>query len=636
VAERRTALAVLGVLILAAALAALGYAVGLWGGSPSKRSPRGPYRTVATRGPASPRCTPQTLNRSAVLAGTGLSVSPLPGTMVAEPSTQISLLGAPARAISDVSVVGSRTGAHVGRLIPYSQGDGASFLVERPFAAGEQVSVRGALREAGASKSFQYSFTVAHQDPLPDITAAYKTSAHPVGLQHFHSAPTLEAPSVHVSTPAGADSEAGDILAAVYASANGPGGPLIFEGDGQLVWFKPLPAKISATNLQLQSYDGKPALSWWQGKLLPQGFGEGEEIIDDAAYRQIAVVRAGNGLYADLHDFQIDADDTALLTAYDPIHCDLATLGGPANGAVTDGVFQEIDLKTGLVRREWHALDHVAISASYAKLEAGKSRAAFPFDFFHVNSLQQLPGGETLISARNTWTIYAANSATGQVLTRIGGKHSTVVMGPGTRTAWQHDARMQASGEITVFDNGSEPKVQPQSRGIVERLDTATDTATLLMQYTHAPPVSAGTQGNVQTLPDGNVMIGWGVEPYLDEYSGAGKLLFGASVAAPSQSYRAFRESWSAQPASSPSLAVEQTRTGSHVAYASWNGATDVARWRVLAGRYRQRLAPVASAARSGFETAIPVPGSQPWLWLELQALGSGGNVLGSSAAIRG
>jgi hypothetical protein len=96
VAERRRALPAIGLLILAAALAAVGYAVGLWGGSASKRSPRAAHRTVATRGPTSPRCTPQTLNRSAVLAGTGLSVSPLPGTMVAEPSTQISLLSEPA------------------------------------------------------------------------------------------------------------------------------------------------------------------------------------------------------------------------------------------------------------------------------------------------------------------------------------------------------------------------------------------------------------------------------------------------------------------------------------------------------------------------------------------------------------
>jgi hypothetical protein len=636
VSERRRALAAIGLLVIAAAIALLTYAVGLWGNSSSPaRSPRAPRRSLATHTAASPRCTPQTLNRSAVLAGTGLSVSPLPGTMVAEPSTQISLLGVPAGEISDVSVVGSHTGPHAGRLIAYSQGDGGSFVLQRPFAAGEQVTVRGTLRLPGGNRSFQYSFTVAHEDPLPDITGKYEQSASPVGLQRFHSAPDLRAPAVHVSIPASGSSTPGDILAAVYASANGPGGPMIFEDEGQLVWFKPLPAKISATNLQLQSYDGEPVLSWWQGRLLPQGFGEGEEIIDNTAYQQIAVVRAGNGLYADLHDFQIGSNDTALLTAYDPIHCDLSSIGGPANGAVTDGVFQEIDLATGLVRREWHALDHVPIADTYAKVSAGEARTAFPFDFFHINSLQSLPEGKTMVSSRNTWTIYTLDSSTGQVLTRIGGKQSTVKMGPGTRTAWQHDARMLPNGDVTVFDNGSEPKVQPQSRGIVERLDPATNTMTLVTQYTHSPPVSAGTQGNVQTLPNGNVMIGWGVQPYIDEYSPGGRLLFGASVAAPSQSYRAFRETWSAQPASTPALAVEPgSGRDSTVAYVSWNGATQVASWRVLAGRSRQQLAPVANAGRSGFETTIPLPGSGPWF--QVQALGPNGTVLGSSALTRG
>jgi hypothetical protein len=269
-------------------------------------------------------------------------------------------------------------------------------------------------------------------------------------------------------------------------------------------------------------------------------------------------VRAGNGLYADLHDFQIGSNDTALLTAYDPVHCDLSSIGGPANGAVTDGVFQEIDLATGLVRREWRALDHVPIADTYAKVSAGEARTAFPFDFFHINSLQSLPEGKTMVSSRNTWTI-----------------------------------------------------------------------------YTHSPPVSAGMQGNVQTLPNGNVMIGWGVQPYIDEYSADGQLLFGASVAAPSQSYRAFRETWSAQPASKPALTVEPgTASDSWLAYVSWNGATQVAGWRVLAGRSRQQLEPVASAARSGFETAIRVPGSGPWF--QVQALGPNGAVLGSSTLTRG
>jgi hypothetical protein len=551
VVNNRRALGAIGLLVLAAALAVLTGAVNPWSGS-SRHSPRPPRATDTSA--SSPQCTPSTLNRSAALPGTPLSVAPLPGTMVAEPSSQISLLGVPADELSAVRVTGSHTGHHKGRLIAYSQGDGASYVLRQPFSAGEHVTVRGTLRLASATRPFAFSFTVADEDSLPAVTAKYTPSATPTGIQRFHSRPDVHAPTLHVTTPATSTAAPGDIFLAAYARSNGPGGPMIFENNGRLVWFKPLPTKVSATNLQVQQYQGHPVLSWWQGYVLPQGFGEGEEVIEDTSYRQIAVVRAGNGLQADLHDFQITSQDTALLTAYDPIHCDLASIGGPRNGAISDGVYQEIDLKTGLVRREWHALDHVAMADTYAKATPGKARTAFPFDFFHINSLQQLPNGTTMASGRNTWTIYTVDDRTGQVLTRIGGKQSTVKMGPGTETAWQHDPRTLPNGDITVFDNGSEPKIQPHSRGIVERLDPTTNTMELLAQYSHSPPLSAGTQGNVQTLANGNVMIGWGAEPYLSEYSPTGRLIFAAQLSAAGQSYRVFRFPWIAQPLSRPAV----------------------------------------------------------------------------------
>jgi hypothetical protein len=625
-------------LVAAAVLVLVTGAVDLSSGS-SRRSP-GHRRSSADASPSSstsgtsPRCTPASLNRSAMLPGTPLSVSPLPGTMVAEPTAQISMLGVPAGEIAAVSVSGSRSGRHGGRLIAYSQGDGASYVLRRPFSAGERVTVRGMLRLEGGERPFAYAFTVADEDPLPYVTAKYTTSSSPVGLQRFHSRPDLKAPTVHVSTPAGSDAAPGGIFVAVYASGNGPGGPMIFEDDGQLVWFKPLGTKVSASNLQLQQYDGRPVLTWWQGYVLPQGFGEGEEIIASSDYRQLAVVHAGNGLHADLHDFQITPQGTGLLTAYDPVHCNLAAIGGPRDGAITDGVYQEIDLKTGLVRREWHALDHVAIGDSYAKATPGEARTAFPFDFFHINSLQRLPDGTTMTSSRNTWTLYYVDDRTGQVLTRIGGKQSTVAMGPHTRTAWQHDPRTLPDGDITVFDNGAEPKVHPYSRGILERLDPGTNTITLLRQYSHSPPLSSNTQGNVQTLPDGNVLLGWGAEPDVSEYTPDGRQIFTASWAAIDLSYRAFRFPWTAQPASNPTLALVSGKTrGSLVAYVSWNGATQVASWRVLAGSGSGQLAPVRTVARSGFETAIPLAGTGPWF--EVQALDRGGEVIGSSAPVR-
>lgn len=631
---RRGTIAALVLPIVAAAVALVIVAGGSQSAAPRRTQRRRAHAGATGKSIDAPRCTPSRLNRSAVLPGTPLSVSPLPGTMVAEPSSQISLLGVPADEISAVRVTGSRSGPHAGRLIAYSQGDGASFVPQRPFVARERVTVEGTLLLAGGRRPFAYAFTVADEDPLPDRTVKYTITKAPVGIERFRSQPHLPAPTVRVTRAATGNAVPRDIFVAAYATANGPGGPMIFENNGQLVWFKALPSKVSAADLQVQRYQGRPVLTWWQGRMLPQGFGEGEGIVDNTAYRQIAVVHAGNGLHEDLHELQLTPDGTALITAYDPVHCNLSAVGGPANGAITDGVFQEIDLQTGLVRREWHALDHVPIADTYAKITAGEARAAFPFDFFHINSLDPLPNGTVMVSSRNTWTIYTVGARSGEVLARFGGKQSTVKMGPGTATAWQHDARALPNGDLTVFDNGAEPKVHPHSRGLVERFDPSTNTMSLLAQYSHSPSLSAGTQGNVQSLPNGDVLIGWGAEPYVSEYSPTGQLLFEARLAAAGQSYRAFGLPWTAQPASRPRVELAPAKgSDALVAYVSWNGATQVASWRVLGGRDRGHLTPLATVARTGFETAIPLANRGPWF--QLQALDRSGRVLGSSPATR-
>jgi hypothetical protein len=166
---------------------------------------------------------------------------------------------------------------------------------------------------------------------------------------------------------------------------------MIFDDTGQLVWFDPLPSGTYATNLEVQRDEGQPVLTWWQGYIPPQGFGEGEEVIANSSYRQVAHVQAGNGYVADLHDFHIAANGTALMTVFNPIHCNLTGIRGPQDGAVSDSVFQEIDLRTRLVRREWHSLDHVGLSDSYSTPYGATTE--WPFDYFHINSVDQEPGG---------------------------------------------------------------------------------------------------------------------------------------------------------------------------------------------------------------------------------------------------
>jgi hypothetical protein len=581
--------------------------------------------------PSVARCEPTTLNRSATLPGTPLSVAPLPDSYDASAHTQISMLGAPASAISDVVATGSRSGSHSGKLRGYSQGDGASFVPSHAFAQGETVTVRGKVKSGARKLPFAYHFVVATQDVLARTAPSPPSGKDYNEKQHFHSAPALEPPSIEVTTHA-AGSEPGDIFTAPY-SGPGPPGPMIFDEAGDLVWFDALPKGISAaTNLQVQQLDGKPVLTWWQGYIPKQGFGEGEEIIDNTSYQQIGRVHAGNGYTADLHDFKLTSNDTALLTVFNPIDCNLSSDGGPSGGAVTDSVFEEIDLRTGLVRREWHSIDHVPLSASYSS--STNASKEWPFDYFHINSIDQSANGTTLISSRNTWALYELNTTSGQVGTTIGGHHSSVAMAEGARPAYQHDATTLPNGEIGVFDNGSTPKVHSQTRGLVLAINAQSNTATVAAQYEHSPALTSDSQGSIQLLENGDMFVGWGSEPYFSEYSASGQLLFDAHMHGSYESYRTYKFPWVGSPASSPAIAASTVAGGRATVYASWNGDTRTATWRVLAGASAKSLAPVATVARSGFETSATTPAAAPYV--QVQALDASGNVLGSSRVIRG
>jgi hypothetical protein len=581
---------------------------------------------AAFTAPAAGRCVPSTLNRSAVLPGTSIAVTPLPDSYDALPRTQVSLLGAPAGAIAGVHVKGSVSGSHSGRLRAYSQGDGASFVPSAPFVSGETVTVTGTVSTGGHRQPFSFHFVVASQDVLPHPPSLHP-SKDPGEKMHFQSQPKLEPPGLVVSARS-VSSEPGDIFTAPY---NGPGqaGPMIFDEAGNLVWFDPVGAEEAAANLQVQQLGGQPVLTWWQGYIPPQGFGMGEEMIMSSAYRQIGRVHAGNGYKVDLHDFHITPQGTAVLTAFDPIRCDLSALGGPRGSAVTDSLFQEVDLRTGLVRREWHSVDHVPLADSYSS--AVTTSLTTPFDYFHLNSIDQLSGGATLISARNTWGLYELNSETGQVLVRIGGKRSNVKLGGGTHTAYQHDASVLADGDIAIFDNGGVPMVHPQSRGLIESIDGGS--VSVVAQYEHPSALKSGSQGNLEALANGDMFVGWGSQPYFSEFSSSGQLLYDAHFHGSYQSYRGYRFAWTGAPAVPPAAVV--TGSPAHqTVYVSWNGDTRAASWRLLDGPAAKTLAPVATATRSGFETALKPPAPAPYF--AVQALDGAGNVIGTSATIHG
>jgi hypothetical protein len=455
----------------------------------------------------------------------------------------------------------------------------------------------------------------------------------PKEFQSFRSRPELRPPDVIVS--AKEQTATGDLFLAPY-SGIGQYGPMILNERGELVWFKPLsPAGARAADFRVQQYEGRPVLTWWQDPLIAGSVHTAGEVIANSSYQDIAEIRAGNGYQPDLHEFQITPQGTGLITVYDAIDCNLSSVGGPSDGAVADTLVQEIDLRTGLVMYEWHSLDHVPLANSYSS--AAPTTRAEPFDYFHINSIDVEQDGDLLVSSRNTWAAYDVDPKTGQVRWELGGKRSSFKMGPGTATAWQHDARQQPDGAITFFDNGAFPQVHPQSRAIEVTLDMANMTATLARSYEHQNPLVAGSQGNVQALAGGDWMVGWGQAGYLSEVSATGQVLFNAHLPPDWESYRTFVAPWSGRPAKPPA-AVAVPATGAHggaTVYASWNGATEVASWNVLAGSSASTLKPAASAPRASFETAIPLPAEPAGSYVAVQALDSAGAVIGTSPTIR-
>jgi hypothetical protein len=440
----------------------------------------------------------------------------------------------------------------------------------------------------------------------------------------FHSAPGLRPPAITVT--ADPDRASGDIFLTPTGNT-AQQGPMILNARGQLVWFHPLTGNLAALNLQVQRYQGRPVLTWFRGT--ESG---GEDVIMDRSYRTVAIVRAGDGYSADEHEFSITPRGTAWLDAYAPVHADLSSVGGPAHGAVFDDVIQEVDIRTGRVLWEWHSLGHIPISASHARY--ARFNLLGIYDYFHLNSIQQLPDGNLLISARNTWALYEISRRTGRVIWTLGGRHSSFGMGPGTRFEWQHDAHLGPHGILTLFDDAASPKEESQSSAKVLRIDEDAKRIRLVHRYTHTPPVLASVTGSVQILPNHNVFVGWGGARDFSEYAPGGRQLFDGSFATGVASYRAFRFLWHGSPRTRPALAVEARPGGGVTAYASWNGATGVGAWRVLGGGSANSLRPLARSPKTGFETAIHLAGSPRDL--RVQALSSTGRVLGTSAVASG
>jgi hypothetical protein len=503
-------------------------------------------------------------------------------------------------------------------------------LSRRTFL-GRSLRLGGAVA-LGAAGLGAETLTAATVTAGPADGAERRTIPPPVNVQSFVSRPDLKPvgiSTVRYSFPVG---EPEYMFIATHAAGDmnlPPGaqrGLMICDLDGRLVWFKPMTGTdYNPFNFRVQTYQGQPTLTWYQG-LIGSGYGiKGSYAVYDNTYSEITTFEAVNWP-SDAHEFIITPEDTALVTTFD------------FTQPLVNSHAEEIDIASKELVYDWASYPTIPISESYTNTDGTG-------DYFHINSIDLWPGPERnlLISSRNTCAVYQISRQTGGVVWKIGGKNPSFDMvGNGTRFSFQHDARPLADRSgISLYDDASSGSPEKQSWGKVFTVDDTTRQVTLRHQYCHAsPPILVPSQGNVQLLPTGGHFIGWGHSPYISEYGSSGNAVTGPlvldGVMAPgASSYRSFMFDWVANPPlHSFALVVQDgSGSGSFTAYVSWNGATEVASWQLSAGPSSASLSTVTTVAKDGFETTIPFSYSGATAF-QVAALSGSGAVLGTSGVV--
>ena len=373
---------------------------------------------------------------------------------------------------------------------------------------------------------------------------------------------------------------------------------MIINDKGQLVWFKPTPGKIPA-DFRVQTYYGKPVLTWWEGQLF---VGDGDGVgagLRHQTTSQIATVHAGNGYSFDLHEFTITPRNTALVLAYERYKRDLRPWGGPKRRARSSTTSSRRSTsRPALVLFEWHSFGNVSPTESYI---AGADRAPASSGSTSTSTRpRSTPDGNFLISARNTL---------GDLQDQP--RHRQDHVAPG-----RQEVRPSSSARACASTGSTAPARSPTarsrstttrprrrsrktSRALTLKLDEQAKTATLVQRAssTRASLLSA-SQGNVETLPNGN-------------RSSAGARSAGSPSSTPTGQGRLRRPPRPRQrQLPRVPLPVDRARRRrrrrsspttderQHTARVSWNGATEVARWQLLARRGRSDAGAVASSPR--------------------------------------
>jgi hypothetical protein len=249
-----------------------------------------------------------------------------------------------------------------------------------------------------------------------------------------------------------------------------------------------------------------------------------------------------NGFPNDFHDLVVLDDGHYLMLAneYRIVDMDTVVEGGHEGVTVIGGVIQIQDSEDNVLFH-WSTFDHFLITDAADHVDLTDSNSV---DYVHINSIDMDSDSTIIMSSKNLNEVTKIRVSDGEIVWRMGGENNMFTFSNDTAVfSAQHDFRRLDDGTYTLFDNNWFFE-EEGSRASFFDLDEENYYADLVKQFKSYPdPIESRIMGNVQSLPDGHWVVGWGSgDPNFTEFNADGTKAI--EVRYDAVSYRAFKFDW--------------------------------------------------------------------------------------------
>nr|UPX44777.1 hypothetical protein FAC2J5_29 [Penicillium camemberti] len=218
-----------------------------------------------------------------------------------------------------------------------------------------------------------------------------------------------------------------------------------------------------------------------------------------------------------MHENTVTFDGKMLVTGYNVTQTDLSSVGGPKNGWITDSLFYEIEVKTNEILFRWSALDHID------QIPLDHVQPFYPVkDWGH--NMDKFQDGTYIISSRyycSLFKIAKDGSVDWTLQGQAGGDFEL------NGISYQHNARIHDEAEDgfmpSIFNNANSDVQNgtDHTEGILMSVSLATREVSLVQDlHDQRDEIFSNSQGNTQFLPGNHVLMGYGSNPKIKEYTG--------------------------------------------------------------------------------------------------------------------